>query len=103
MAVHGNISFDEEQYSEIKKFNEDDLNYISRSIESFIFELIMGKNNTKRKDWLKEIDYIASSYELDKQINQDEIFQLFPHQKVLAKSNRVNSLKKTFIFNVFYN
>ena len=84
MAVHGNISFDEEQYSEIKKFNADDLNYISRSIESFIFELIMGKNNTKRKDWLKEIDFIASSYELDKQINQDEIFQLFPHQKVLS-------------------
>ena len=84
MAVHGNISFDEEQYSEIKKFNEDDLNYISRSIESFIFELIMSENITKRKDWLKEIDYIASSFELDKQINQDEIFQLFPHQKALS-------------------
>ena len=84
MAVHGNVSFDEEQYSEIKKFNEDDLNYISRSIESFIFQLIMGKNNTKRKDWLKEIDFIAYSYELDKLIDQDEIFQLFPHQKALS-------------------
>ena len=84
MAVHGNISFDEEQYSEIKKFNEDDLIYISKSIETFIFELIMGKNNTKRKDWLKEIDFIASSYEIDKSVNQDDIFKLFPHQKILS-------------------
>lgn len=84
MAVHGNISFDEEQYSEIKKFNEDDLIYISKSIEMFIFELIMGKKNTKRKDWLKEIDFIASSYELDKSVNRDDILKLFPHQKILS-------------------
>lgn len=84
MAVHGNISFDEEQYSEIKKFNENDLIYISKSIEMFIFELIMGKKNTKRKDWLKEIDFIASSYELDKSVSQDDVLKLFPHQKILS-------------------
>ena len=76
MAVHGNISFNKDQLLEIKKFLNVKLVKLISSIDFFLLNIIEHMENTKRKKWLDELDLIASKFELDKNVDEEEFNEL---------------------------
>ena len=76
MAVHGNISFNMDQLLEIKKFLNVKLVKLISSIDFFLLNIIEHMKNTKRKKWLDELDLIASKFELDKNVDEEEFNEL---------------------------